>query len=119
MLLIQALLGGDTAACLARQRWRWCRRGRWKGPTSHRSGLCGTPGANPMLEEATDELVGGQGHSPPAWILGVLIAEAHLALLDREEAWLVSAAVHTWPEVEVQVSPAVTSPARASAPLCP
>jgi hypothetical protein len=39
-----------------------------------------------MLEKATDELVGRQGHGPPALVLGVLIAEAHLALLDREEA---------------------------------
>ncbi len=39
-----------------------------------------------MLEKGTDELVGGQSHGPPALVLGVLIAEAHLALLDREEA---------------------------------
>jgi hypothetical protein len=39
-----------------------------------------------LLENATDELVSRQGHGPPALVLGVLIAETHLALLDREEA---------------------------------
>jgi hypothetical protein len=38
-----------------------------------------------MLEQAADELIGGQGHDPPALVLGVLVAEAHLAFCDREE----------------------------------
>jgi hypothetical protein len=38
-----------------------------------------------MLEKAADELIGGQGHAPPALVLGVLVAEAHLAFRDREE----------------------------------
>jgi hypothetical protein len=39
-----------------------------------------------MLQEAPDELVGRQGHGSPALVLGVLIAEAHLAVLDGEQA---------------------------------
>jgi hypothetical protein len=38
-----------------------------------------------MLEKAADELIGGQGHSPPALVSGVLVAKAHLAFRDREE----------------------------------
>jgi hypothetical protein len=37
-----------------------------------------------MLQKAPDELVGRQGHGLPALILGILIAEAHVAVLDRE-----------------------------------
>jgi len=39
-----------------------------------------------MLEKTADALVGGQGHGPPALVLRVLGAEAHLAILDREAA---------------------------------
>jgi hypothetical protein len=39
-----------------------------------------------MLEKAADARVGRQGHGPPALGLAVLGAEAHLALLAREEA---------------------------------
>jgi hypothetical protein len=39
-----------------------------------------------MLEKAADELVGGQGHGPPALVLGVLVAEAHLVSVDGEQA---------------------------------
>jgi hypothetical protein len=46
----------------------------------------GEPLGQDMLEKATDELVGGQGHGPPAPVLGVLIAAAHLAWLAREAA---------------------------------
>jgi hypothetical protein len=37
-----------------------------------------------MLQKASDEFVGRQGHGLPALILGILIAEAHVAALDRE-----------------------------------
>ena len=47
---------------------------------------CVAPLGQDLLEKAADELVGGQGHGPPAPVLGVLRAAAHLALLDREEA---------------------------------
>jgi hypothetical protein len=36
-----------------------------------------------MLEKATDELMGGQGHGLPALVLGVLVAEADLADLSQ------------------------------------
>jgi hypothetical protein len=39
-----------------------------------------------MRQEAPDELVGRQGHGSPVLVLGVLIAEAHLAVLDGEQA---------------------------------
>jgi hypothetical protein len=38
-----------------------------------------------MWEKAANELIGGQGHGPPALVSGVLVAEAHLAVRDREE----------------------------------
>jgi hypothetical protein len=38
-----------------------------------------------MLEKAADELIGGEGHGPPAPVLGVLVAKAHLAFRDGEE----------------------------------
>jgi hypothetical protein len=34
-----------------------------------------------MLQKATDELNGGQGHGLPALVLGILIAKAHLTIL--------------------------------------
>jgi hypothetical protein len=37
-----------------------------------------------MLQKAPDELPGRQGHGLPALILGILIAEAHVAVLARE-----------------------------------
>ena len=39
-----------------------------------------------MLQKATDELMGGQGHGLPTLVLGVLVAEAHLPISDGEEA---------------------------------
>jgi hypothetical protein len=39
-----------------------------------------------MLQTATDELMGGQGHGLPTRVLRVLVAEAHLPLSDGEEA---------------------------------
>jgi hypothetical protein len=39
-----------------------------------------------MLQKATDELMGGQGHGVPQLVLGVLGAEAHLPISDGEEA---------------------------------
>ncbi len=39
-----------------------------------------------MLEKAADALVGGQGHGLPALVLGILVAEAHLTILGREDA---------------------------------
>jgi len=38
-----------------------------------------------MLQQAADELGGRQGHGLPAMISGVLVAEADLAVLDREQ----------------------------------
>jgi hypothetical protein len=34
-----------------------------------------------MLEKAADELIGGQGHGPPALVLGVLVAEVHVTVV--------------------------------------
>jgi hypothetical protein len=39
-----------------------------------------------MLQKAADELEGGQGHGLPALVLGILVAKAHLAILDGEQA---------------------------------
>jgi hypothetical protein len=39
-----------------------------------------------MLEKAADELVGGQGHGLPVLVLGILVAEAPLTVLGREDA---------------------------------
>jgi hypothetical protein len=39
-----------------------------------------------MLQKATDELMGGQGHGLPTLVLGVLVAEADLPISDGEEA---------------------------------
>jgi hypothetical protein len=39
-----------------------------------------------MRQKAADELEGGQGHGPPALVLGILVAKAHLAILDGEQA---------------------------------
>jgi len=38
-----------------------------------------------MLQEATDELLGGQDHGLPTLVLGVLVAAADLAVLDGEQ----------------------------------
>jgi hypothetical protein len=38
-----------------------------------------------VLQEATDELLGGQGHAFPPQVLGVLVAEADLAVLNGEQ----------------------------------
>jgi hypothetical protein len=38
-----------------------------------------------LREKAADERIGGEGHGPPAPVVGVLVAEAHLACRDREE----------------------------------
>ena len=59
--------------------------------TAHRRGRCGTPGATHAGEQATDALLGRQGHGLPALVLGVLVAEADLVILDGEQAGLVSA----------------------------
>src|SRR5919108_4360675 len=37
-----------------------------------------------MLQKAANELQRWQGHGLPALVLGILIAEAHVAVLDRE-----------------------------------
>jgi hypothetical protein len=39
-----------------------------------------------VLQKAPDELVGRQGHSLPAMVLGILIAEADVPVRDRENA---------------------------------
>jgi hypothetical protein len=41
-----------------------------------------------VRQKAPDDLLGRQGHGLPALILGLLIAEAHVAVLDRETAAL-------------------------------
>jgi hypothetical protein len=38
-----------------------------------------------MLEKATDALLGRQGHGLPALVLSILIAEADVTVLDREQ----------------------------------
>ena len=38
-----------------------------------------------MLQKTPDELMGGQRHGFPTLVLGVLVAKAHLAVIDREE----------------------------------
>jgi hypothetical protein len=38
-----------------------------------------------VRQETPDELVGGSCHHLPALVLGVLVAEAHLTVLGREE----------------------------------
>jgi hypothetical protein len=43
------------------------------------------PLGQPMRQKAPDELVGGQRHGFPTLVLGVLVAKAHLAMIDAEE----------------------------------
>jgi hypothetical protein len=38
-----------------------------------------------MLQKAPDELMGEKRHGFPTLVLGVLVAKAHLAVIDREE----------------------------------
>ena len=45
---------------------------------------CVEPLRQHVLQKAPDELMGRQGHGLPALFLGILIAEAHVADLDRE-----------------------------------
>jgi hypothetical protein len=43
------------------------------------------PLGQPMRQKAPDERVGGQRHGFPTLVWGVLVAKAHLAMIDGEE----------------------------------
>jgi hypothetical protein len=45
---------------------------------------CVEPLGQHMLEKATNELMGRQGHSLPALVLGVLVAEGDVVIFDGE-----------------------------------
>jgi hypothetical protein len=56
----------------------------------------------PRLEEAADDLSGGPGHGPPALILGLRLAEADVAVRDREHTAIAPCEAVTRPARGVQ-----------------